>query len=440
MGILERSEKPIIGVTGYSRERFFAYDLIRKARAKLPEATIIVGGRHFGYLAEETLTELPEVDVVVRGEGEVTFKEVCDAVHAGGDFTGLLGTSYRDDSGAVHHNPDRPLERNLDLFRTYDTVTRAELYPVSLLGHTKIDHRNHYFPVHATRGCPNKCVFCSLTSSLVRFRSIDSVIQEIKDKIKATGVRNVSFTDSSLTLKKGYLTELCNAILEHDLNIRWRCYSRVNIDIEVLKLMREAGLDSVEIGLETGSPKVLKAIRKNITHEQVERFVRLAHELGIKVWVFCMVSLPEETYEDAMMTVDFVRKLSPYIDAAGMQTTRITPDAALFPIAQEKGILPKDFSWFQPFETEHTVLSRPWDRTLPIYTEHLSVQQIQEIHDKFKRVTSTELATFSYLVQGLKYNLRPRALKQLTPAAFLKKAEVAARLFMNSIRNTRRSN
>lgn len=437
IAILAKSEKSIIGITAYTRERFHAYDLIRKIRAEIPDSLIVVGGRHFGFLPEETLLEMPEVDIVVRGEGEITFKEICDAVYSGGGFEGIMGLSYRS-GGTVVHNDDRPLEDNLDIFRSYDVHHKSDLNPKNLLSHTKIDGKNFYFSVHATRGCPNKCVYCSLKSSKVRYRSIYNVIKEIEDKIETTGVRNVSFTDSSLTINNKYITKLCNAIIEKKLDIRWRCYSRVNIDIEILKLMKKAGLDSVEIGLETGSPKILKAIRKNIKLEQVEKFCKLAHELGIKVWAFCMVSLPEETLEDANMTIAFVNNISKYITNTGMQTTRITPDASLCQIAKDKGVIERDFSWFKPYATPHWKLTRPWDSSLPIYVEHLTIDDINKKHDEFKRITSTKLANFSSLYRGIKYNLRLRALRRLTPMLFARKIQIVIIMLINSIRNMKK--
>ncbi len=429
-----RGQRPIVGITGYTRERFFAYELIRKVKAAAPDAFVVVGGRHFGFLPAETLEKLPEVDAVVRGEGEVTFTEIVQAVKAGRDMEGIAGVSWRKE-GRVEHNPDRCQEDDLDLFRSYDTKGKTDLKPEELLGSTKLDASHAYFSVHATRGCPNKCVYCSLTASKVRYRSVDSVLDEIEDKIAATGVRNVSFTDSSLTISKKFVTALCEGMLARNLDLRWRCYSRVNIDTDILRLMRRAGLDSVEIGLETGSPKVLKSIRKNIRLPEVEAFCKLAFELGIKVWVFCMVSLPDETVEDAQMTIDFVKNIAPYIANTGLQTTRITPDAALCAIAQERGVLPKDFDWFAPYSTPHGTLSRPWDASLPVYLEHLTVPQICEFHEKFKRITSVDLANFASFWRGVKYNLSPRGLRNLTPAELLRKARLAGLMFVNAVRN-----
>lgn len=429
---IARQPRPIVGITGYTRERFYAYELIRNVRVAVPDAFIVVGGRHFGFLPQETLERMPEVDAVVRGEGEITFHEIVEAVRANRDMEGIAGVSWRK-ARQVVHNPDRCQEDDLDQFRSYNPANLGEITPQELLGSTKLDIHHSYFSVHATRGCPNKCVYCSLTASKVRYRSVDKILDEIEDKITLTGVRNVSFTDSSLTISKRFVTALCEGMLARGLNLRWRCYSRVNIDIDILRLMRRAGLDSVEIGLETGSPKVLKSIRKNIRLDEVEAFCKRAHELGVKVWVFCMVSLPDETPEDAQMTIDFVKRIAPYITNTGMQTTRITPDAALCQMAKDRGVLPRDFDWFAPYLTPHDILSRPWDASLPIYLEHLSVQDICRVHEKFKSITSVDLANFSTFWLGVRYNLSLRGLRSMTPEKLVRKIRLARIMFFNAL-------
>ena len=120
----------------------------------------------------------------------------------------------------------------------------------------------------------------------MRFRSIDNVLDEIEEKIEVTGVRSVSFSDSSLTIVKSYVRELCGKIIKRKMNIKWICYSRVDLDIELLKLMKKAGLVGIEIALESGSPRVLKSIKKRIDIDQFGRVCKDAYELGIKVSYF----------------------------------------------------------------------------------------------------------------------------------------------------------
>jgi len=414
----KEDEKPIIGITAYTRERFHAYDLIRKIRLEIPDSLIVVGGRHFTCLAEETLKNLPEVDIVVRGEGEITFKEICDSVYNNKSMNDIKGISFRGEDKIVH-NPERPLERNLDLFRSFDRnhLPDPEKHSLTSILY-KVGGKNkkmEVFKIMASRGCPNSCVFCSLTAAKVRFRSIDNVLDEIEEKIEVTGIRHVCFNDTSLTLVKSYVRELCEKIIERNMNIKWACYSRADIDLEILKLMKKAGLVGIEIALESGSPRVLKSIKKRIDIDKFERVCKDAYELGIKVWVFCLISLPDERIEDVDMTLSVIRRMSRYIFQAGMQSVRILPDAALYNIAKERNLLPSDFDWFKPYTNEvDSQASNPNYDAVPLYLEHLSQSDIVEKLNEFDMIVKTGFSNVYNIKRTLKTNLKIDVLKNLT--------------------------
>ena len=414
---LNEEESPIIGVTAYTRERFHAYKFIRKVKKEIPNSLMVVGGRHFSSLSEETLKELPMVDIVVRGEGEITFKEICDYVYNNTDFKKILGISYRSGTEIIR-NPDRPLEPNIDKFRYFDKnhLLDTERYPLVSSFQRMANFEMKFFEVMATRGCPSMCVFCSLKADKARYRSIDSIIKEIEDKIEITGVRNVKFIDSSLTISKKYVAELCDRIMEKKLNIKWDCYSRVDIDIELLKVMKKAGLIGVEVALESGSPRVLKAIKKKISLAHFERFCEAAYSLRIRVFVFCMISLPEEKIEDVDMTISVIRKLSKYIySLSGLQATRILPDASIYQIAKERNILPSDFSWFEPYERQiNPRISSEHYKNVPLYLEHLTTEDIIRKINEFESVTRTEIASFYSFKRALMRNLKITSIKKMS--------------------------
>ena len=414
---LNEDEKPIIGITAYTRERFNAYKLIRKVREKIPESLIVVGGRHFSSLSEETLRELPMVDIVVRGEGEITFKEICDSIYGNSHYKDILGISFR--SGAeIVHSADRPLESNIDKFRDFDKNDLPDPKKYSLVSSVFKVATNEmvFFSVMATRGCPSSCVFCSLKSDKVRRRSVDSVIKEIEEKIEVTGERNVFFRDPSLTISKKFVTGLCERILEKELNIKWVCYSRVDIDIELLKLMKKAGLIGVEVALESGSPRVLKAIKKRISLGQFEKFCEAAYSIRLRLFAFCMISLPDEKLEDVDMTISLIKKLSKYIySVSGLQATRILPDASLYFIAKEKNILPSDFSWFEPYERQiNPRISSEHYRNVPLYLEHLTTEDIIRKINEFESITRTEIASFYSFKRALMRNLKITSIKKMS--------------------------
>ena len=437
-----KNSKPIIGITAYTRERFHAYRLIEKIKEAIPESLIVVGGRHFGFLAEETLTELSGVDIVVRGEGEITMKEICDMVSKGITIDSILGISYRK-NGNIQHNAERPFENNLDLFRSFDLSDTEEAQKHTMVSNSKVDAKNEYFSVMATRGCPNKCIYCSLSATKVRFRSIESIIQEIEEKIFLTGMRNVSFLDSSLTINRSFVENLCNRIIEKKLNIRINCYSRVNIELDVLKLMKKAGLVSVEIGLETGSPKVLKSIRKNINIDQFRKFCKEAHGLGIKIYVFCMMSLPDETIEDVDMTISLVEELAQYIYHVGMQTTRVLPDTALYAMAKNRKLIASDFNWFKPYQFPDelkTLTKDPMYESIPLYIEHLNAEVIKKKHEAFESIVHSKFSNFNVLLKTIKQNLSSEGLKNLEAKTLIKKGVRFISMTYYSLKNKNKEN
>ncbi len=409
---------PLIGITAYTVERFSAYRLIRVLKEKIPGCTIVVGGRHFGYLAQETLKELPEVDIVVRGEGEITMKEICDWKYKSKEIADILGITYNNGE-EITNNPERPLEKDIDKFRCFDVNDIEEAKKQAQTVHTKLDSKRNYFSVAATRGCPGRCVYCSLTSNVVRFRSVNSVVDEIEQKIAISGERNVSFGDSSFTVRKSYVEEMCNEITRLNLNIRFNCYSRVDIDVELLKTLQKTGMVSAHIGLETGSPRVLKAIRKHTQIDQFKSFCENAYELGIKLFVFVMISLPDETIEDVDMTIDLLKDMSKYIYYVGLQTTRIVPDAQLYRIAMEKGVLSKNFNWFEPYyvpeaQMSMSIISDDLYRNLPIYIEKLTIDEIISKTDEVQGIIDVRLSNFNALKQAVLFNLSKEGLKKIT--------------------------
>ncbi|MGN7611202.1 B12-binding domain-containing radical SAM protein, partial [Magnetococcales bacterium HHB-1] len=336
----------------------------------------------------------------------------------------------------VIHTPPAEIIHDLNQYRNFDAKDYAGQKD-RLLFRTKVDPDNLYFPVFATRGCPSNCIFCSLTADRVRFRDVDAVLDEIEAKIAITGVRNVSFGDSSLTLNKNYVTELCEKMLERDLRLRWNCYSRVDINPEILTLMAKAGLISVELAVESGSTNTLKTIKKGIKLQRYFKFIKKAHELGIRSWVFTMVSFPDETLEEAQATLKLIEASAPYIFDCGLQITRILPDTQLDGIARSRGVLPEDFSWFKEFSvSEEAVLLKTDDyQTIPIYRENLSVEELHKIMADYEQIKVRHFAYANEFWHILRNQLKLKNLTKLTPKRLINKIVKTAQWIPAIIRN-----
>lgn len=381
---LQTNRAEVVGITGYTYHRFYAYNLIREIKSRLPWCRIIVGGRHFSSLATETLERLKEVDFVVRGEGELTLLELCEALYNNISFDKILGLTHRK-NGKIISNPDRPPVLNLDELH-YNLDDLADIKGnYSFTSPMRRFPASKGFSVMAGRGCPGSCVFCTLSTQRVRFRNVESVLDEIEQLIKITGVRNLTFADPSLTASKKYITALCEGILRRNLNIKWRCYSRADIPSEVFELMQRAGCAATDIALESASPHVLQAIKKYIKVDDVQRCIKKLHQLGVKPFVYAMISLPDEREEDAKKTIQFLEEISDSVDGATLAITQVFPDAALYNMAKERNLLPPNFNWFDDYWNDYYDRSK-LRSTVPFYIEHLSMDFIQEMRRRFERL------------------------------------------------------
>jgi radical SAM superfamily enzyme YgiQ (UPF0313 family) len=167
--------------------------------------------------------------------------------------------------------------------------------------------------ISTARGCPYTCSFCAdrrLWGGKVRRRSVDNVIEEmrlLKDKYK---IDSVDFVDGTFTYDREYLQTFCDIIINHKLNIKWRCTARYdNLNEDLLLLMKQANCSGLYFGLESGSERVLKAIDKKITVEEIIKVSEMVYNSGIPSVTSIVLGLPEEKKEDIEETLKLMKKV-----------------------------------------------------------------------------------------------------------------------------------
>lgn len=381
---LRAQRAEIVGITGYSRYRFAAYEAAREIKKALPRCTIIVGGRHFSALPEETLENIDEIDIVVKGEGENTLKEIYEAVLNQSPLREVAGIAFKD-NGSIFSTPIRPLDKNIEKFSyKISDLPKGPYHLRQKVTLKKSDQITNPISVMTSRGCSGRCVYCCMSAGRVRYREPIAVVDEIEQKMKISGTHELSISDSSFTVNKGHVTAICDEILRRDFEIKWSCHSRANIDVNILQLMKEAGCVSVSVGVETASTKVLKAIQKKINLDQVMNLLTMCKKVDIGVLAYFMVSLPEEDEEDAETTFKFIREITPLIFKPAMQIAQIYPDAKLYEMAKEKGLLPNGFNWFKPYHNP-LVKDLGGRENIPFYFDHLSVDFIKVYLKRYKK-------------------------------------------------------
>jgi len=337
----------VVGLTGNSHNRFNVIDLCRGVKARCPDARLVLGGPHFSYTADDALRRIGEADFVVRGEGERTFAELLGRL-ADGDaeaFDTVSGLSFRR-GGEIVHNPDREPMSDIDVLPAWD-LFRHERYQARLEG----TGRGRAVGVISSRGCPFRCVFCAnrnAYSRRIRFRTPVHFVDELEMLAERYGYRDFDVWDDTFTLKREHAEAVCREILRRGLKIRWYSLIRANTTDEVLlALMREAGCCSVGLGVESGSPKVLQSVRKEIEIASVRRIARAAVRLRMRVKAFFLHSLPGETEGDLRLTRDLMYDLRSYSRRVRSiwAMTVVYPGTELEELARQQGSLPPEFSW-----------------------------------------------------------------------------------------------
>lgn len=384
LGILWKEKPDVIGVTGVTRNRFHVLDIMKRINKISGGALKVVGGPHFSYTAKQTLLASNVIDVVVRGEGEETLYEIVKTVEDGKyDFKKVLGLSFLDESGDVVETPNRPPHMNLDDFAIDFSNLPSGDYNNLLLMRNWEKEGITAVPMQLGRGCKQGCVFC--INRLFRHRnvSIETAIKNIESCIKKFNTRSFSFNDPSLLEDKDFVVRFCDELLKRKLNIKWYCEARADTEPDLLKLMAQAGCISLDWGLETSSPKVLKVICKGTDVSMFVPYAKLCKENGIRTKAFVMVSLPGETEEDALMTYETSKKVAKYIYRLSVGVTQILPGSVLEQIAINKGLFPEGFDWYDESYDNNVPIAFSPSKNLPMYFEHLDIPFVSSMLRKY---------------------------------------------------------
>jgi len=343
-------EAAIFGITATTYTRLEAQRLAQIIRRLYPDTVIVAGGVHFMYAASDALEGIPEIDIVVRGEGEITLLQILNSLETGAGLDRVKGVSFRRDSSVIHNPPqDEFIDPDVtDLFLDYSW----DEYPEYLFS---VNDKVPAVSIMASRGCPFSCAFCAKSETRYVTRSPSKVVDDIELLTERFGISAFNFLDLSFTVEARHVRNLCEEIIGRNLNIKWWCESRANTPPQILELMARAGCVSTVVGVESGSPNILSSLAKGISVEQAVRFCHGCRDLGISVQPYFMYSLPGETRADAERTLDLIEELEVFTRSASFQPCMIFPGTKVETIAREEGLLDDSFSWAEPYHSEFNV-------------------------------------------------------------------------------------
>ncbi len=329
------------------------YDLESARAAKESTVGIFVAliGSHPTFFHHEILEANPTVDGIVRGEAEMTIKDLALALGEGDDLSGVPGLSFRQ-GGEIRVSPDRPLIEDLD------SMPFPARHIVSQDGYrAAIYSGDRPTAMVSSRGCPYHCVYCLWPDTLYghrfRARSAVNVVDEVEHVVRDYGVDEIYFDDDCLTLDKKRVLEMCRLLTEREIDVKWIVQARVDtVDREVLAAMKEAGCHYILFGVESGSPKMLEVMKKRITLDRVREAFRDCRELGIKTQAFFLFGVPGETEETIEETIEFAKELD--ADSTQFAIAIPHPGTELYQTCMDNGWLVFD-SW-EDFAAENSLI------------------------------------------------------------------------------------
>lgn len=318
------ARKPdIVGIScPFTAQRNGAIRAAGIARRAAPGALIIVGGSHVTVRPEDFFRETSAVDIVCRGEGEWTMREISRARQRGDSLRDIPGTVVRDGED-IRHNPLREPILSLDdlPYPAYHLIDLEGYFLLRKRGYTdRPERRNPGFeravPVVTSRGCPYGCVFCSIHLHMGRrFRphSVGYVLRHIEFLRSRYDIRHVHFEDDNLTFDVGRFRGILDGLLRYGGRLTWDTPNGVRVDTlsrEILVDCRRSGCDYLIFGVESGNQRVLnQVVRKRLDLDEVVRVAAACRDVGLDAMAFFVIGFPGENRKEMQDTVEFALML-----------------------------------------------------------------------------------------------------------------------------------
>jgi len=359
-------------------------DLYGTFLAKAAGARTMAFGTHVTPMPRETMRPYPSLDFVLRGEPDLTLRDVIDhleghqfdrpesietlfrkhdatyqpvtlptLVNGDPDLSVIKGLVWRR-IGEIVVNPDRPYIADLDdLPMPLHHLLPFERYRMPLI-------KGPFTFIVTSRGCPAGCTYCIKHVSYgptMRMRSAAKLVEEIK-LLGSLGIHNIHMYADLFTVNREQVMALCHGILDAGLKITWTCNSRVDfVDDEMLQLMAKSGCHLISWGLESSSKEILSHARKGVDAKRARISLTSARRVGIKNWGYFIIGLPGETVDTIKNTIAFSKELP--LDIALFHLAAPYPGTPFFFEVAKNNWFRKGVRWEDVDMDESTVLDYP---------------------------------------------------------------------------------
>lgn len=336
----------IVGISWkFSRQERAFNIALSSVKESVKNATVVIGGAHPSSNPVDVLKRY-DIDYIVLGEGEVTFKKLIDSLNEKESKAKLDGIAFRE-NGKFVINEKISYIRELDLlpFPARDILPTEKYLNDNLANEFKGDVREYpKSTIITSRGCPERCTFCAIKGiwgRTYRTRSPENVIDEIDEMINKYGIKEVHFLDDNLTLDKKRASGIFDLIIKRGLNFHWRTPNGVSsktLDPELISKMKQSGCYRLSLGIESGNVKILnKVIKKNLDLENVKQVNRWIKNAGLECEGFFILGMPGENADTIKDTIRLALEMD--LDSAAFFSAQPYPGTELFKLCTEKGYI-----------------------------------------------------------------------------------------------------
>lgn len=300
-------------IVGFSISSSVTYPILKKVRNNSQfngNSLLIAGGIHTTIFPEDVITDL-KIDIACVGEGELTISEIVDT-YPNLNLFQIKGIVYKDSkTDKFVHTPKRELIDDLDTipFPARHLLPKNEIVMDDRLSNTHLPVAH----ILCSRWCPYNCNFCANQEHSIRYRTGANIRKELEFLIDKYDIKGFCITDDNFIVNKEKIEDICREITP--LHLQWSSLSRVNtVDEGLLKKIKESGCIEIKYGIESGSPRILKMMNKQITIEQIKKAITITHEIGIRVKAFILHGFPGENLESTKETIQLLDELKNKID------------------------------------------------------------------------------------------------------------------------------
>ncbi len=304
------------GISTLTVEAQNMHEIAGIVKSAIPDIPVVVGGPHASSFTEDILSD-KNVDIVVKGEGELTFLELLRAQQNNGDLRNVQGIAFRENGSIVQTMP-RPSIEDLDAL-PYPAWDLLDLEAYTHFKGAGAWGGRRYISVFTSRACPYKCNYCHVNFGKKFYaRSPENVVEELEILNKKYGFMEFEFLDDIFNLDRPRVMDICNLIVERGLKIRMMFPNGLRSDIlteDLLTKMKEAGTCYISIAIESASKRIQKLIQKNLLIDKAKKTIEICDKLGIYTHGYFMLGFPTETRKEMQATIDFAAQ-SPLVSAS----------------------------------------------------------------------------------------------------------------------------